>query len=89
MDIVRKNYPELPAQSAPHYQSVRVGNMLFLSGGNGPGHGGGVRRYGGPNMLKAYSVEWTFTVLKKPIDENSGYSPEWHFWTLWLAESTT
>lgn len=32
MDIVRKNYPELPAQSAPHYQSVRVGNMLFLSG---------------------------------------------------------
>ena len=32
MDIVRKNYPELPAQSAPQYQSVRVGNMLFLSG---------------------------------------------------------
>ena len=32
MDIVRKNYPELPAQSAPHYQSVRVRNMLFLSG---------------------------------------------------------
>ena len=49
MDIVRKNYPDLPAQSAPHYQSVRVGNMLFLSGGNGPGHGSGVRRYGGPD----------------------------------------
>ena len=32
MDIVRRNYPELPAQSAPHYQSVRVGNLLFLSG---------------------------------------------------------
>ena len=32
MDIVRKNYPELPAPGAPHYQSVRVGNMLFLSG---------------------------------------------------------
>jgi len=32
MDIVRKNYPELPAQNAPHYHSVRVGNMLFLSG---------------------------------------------------------
>ena len=32
MDVIRKNYPELPAQSAPHYQSVRVGNMLFLSG---------------------------------------------------------
>ena len=32
MDIVRKNYPELPAQSASHYQSVQVGNILFLSG---------------------------------------------------------
>ena len=32
MDIVRKNYPELPAPGAPHFQSVRVGNMLFLSG---------------------------------------------------------
>jgi len=32
MDIVRKNCPGLPAQSSPYYQSVRVGNMLFLSG---------------------------------------------------------
>ncbi len=32
MEIVRRNYAELPAQSAPHYQSVRVGNLLFLSG---------------------------------------------------------
>ena len=32
MDIVRKNYPELPAPGASHFQSVRVGNMLFLSG---------------------------------------------------------
>ena len=32
MDIVRRNYPELPAPGAPHYQSVRVGNLLFLSG---------------------------------------------------------
>ena len=32
MDISRKNYPELPAPGAPHFQSVRVGNMLFLSG---------------------------------------------------------
>ena len=32
MDIVRKNYPELPAPGAPHFQSVRVGNVLFLSG---------------------------------------------------------
>ena len=32
MDVIRKNYTELPAPGAPHYQSVRVGNMLFLSG---------------------------------------------------------
>ncbi|MFQ6029908.1 MAG: RidA family protein [Dehalococcoidia bacterium] len=32
MAITRKNYPELPAPGAPHYQSLRVGNMLFLSG---------------------------------------------------------
>ena len=32
MDVIRKNYSELPAPGAPHYQSVRVGNMLFLSG---------------------------------------------------------
>ena len=32
MEVVRRNYPELPAQAAPHYQSVRVGNLLFLSG---------------------------------------------------------
>ena len=32
MDIVRRNYPELPAPGAPHYQSVRVGDLLFLSG---------------------------------------------------------
>ncbi len=32
MDIIRKNYPELPSPGAPHFQSVRVGNLLFLSG---------------------------------------------------------
>ena len=32
MEVVRRNYPELPAPGAPHYQSVRVGNLLFLSG---------------------------------------------------------
>jgi len=32
MDVIMKNYPELPAPGAPHFQSVRVGNMLFLSG---------------------------------------------------------
>lgn len=32
MDIVRRNYPDLPAPGAPHYQSVRVGDLLFLSG---------------------------------------------------------
>ena len=32
MDITRKNYAEIPAPGAPHYHSVRVGNMLFLSG---------------------------------------------------------
>ena len=32
MDITRKNYAELPSPGAPHYHSVRVGNMLFLSG---------------------------------------------------------
>jgi len=32
MDVIRKNYAELPAPGAPHFQSVRVGNMLFLSG---------------------------------------------------------
>ena len=32
MEILRRNYPDLPSQSAPHFQSVRVGNLLFLSG---------------------------------------------------------
>ena len=32
MDVRRKSYPELPAPGAPHYQSVRVGDRLFLSG---------------------------------------------------------
>ncbi len=32
MDIVRRNYPDLPSQSAPHFQSVRAGDFLFLSG---------------------------------------------------------
>ncbi len=32
MDIARKNYPELPAPGAPHFHSVRMGNLLFLSG---------------------------------------------------------
>ncbi len=32
MEMVRKNYADLPSPGAPHYQSVRVGNLLFLSG---------------------------------------------------------
>ncbi len=32
MDILRRNYPDLPSPGAPHFQSVRVGNFLFLSG---------------------------------------------------------
>jgi enamine deaminase RidA (YjgF/YER057c/UK114 family) len=32
MDTVRKNYPELPPTRAPHFHSVRAGNLLFLSG---------------------------------------------------------
>ena len=32
MDIVRRNYAELPASGAPHYHSVRAGNLLFLAG---------------------------------------------------------
>ena len=32
MEIVRKNYPEIPLTGSPHFHSVRVGNMLFLSG---------------------------------------------------------
>ena len=37
MDIVRKNYPDLPAAGAPHFQSVRAGNMLFLAGATARG----------------------------------------------------
>ncbi len=37
MDIVRKNYPELPATGAPHFQSVRAGNLLFLAGATARG----------------------------------------------------
>ena len=32
MEIVQKNYAALPPTRAPHYQAVRVGNWLFLSG---------------------------------------------------------
>ena len=32
MEVVRKNYPDLPHPRAPHYHAVRVGNLLFLSG---------------------------------------------------------
>ena len=32
MEIVRKNYPEIPVTGSPHYHSVRAGNMLFLAG---------------------------------------------------------
>ena len=32
MEIVRRNYPDLPPTRAPHFQSVRVGTLLFLSG---------------------------------------------------------
>lgn len=37
MDIVRKNYPELPPTGAPHFQSVRAGNLLFLAGATARG----------------------------------------------------
>ncbi len=32
MEILRRNYPDLPAPGAPHFQSVRVGDFLYLSG---------------------------------------------------------
>ncbi len=32
MDIARRNYPDLPSPGAPHFQSVRVGDFLYLSG---------------------------------------------------------
>ena len=32
MEIVRKNYPEIPVTGSPHFHSVRAGNMLFLAG---------------------------------------------------------
>ncbi len=32
MEILRRNYSDLPSQSAPPIQSVRVGNFLSLSG---------------------------------------------------------
>ena len=31
MDIIRKNYPDIPI-IGPHHQAVRVGNLLFLAG---------------------------------------------------------
>ena len=37
MEIVRKNYPELPPTGAPHFQSVRAGNLLFLAGATARG----------------------------------------------------
>ena len=37
MDIVRKNYSELPPTGAPHFQSVRAGNLLFLAGATARG----------------------------------------------------
>ena len=32
MEIVRKNYPDIPLTGSPHYHSVRAGNTLFLAG---------------------------------------------------------
>ena len=32
MDIVRRNYPDVPVTGSPHYHSVRAGNLLFLAG---------------------------------------------------------
>lgn len=32
MEIVRRDYPEIPVTGSPHYQSVRAGNLLFLAG---------------------------------------------------------
>jgi 2-iminobutanoate/2-iminopropanoate deaminase len=35
MEVIRRNYPEVPATASPHFQSVRVGNLLFLAGATG------------------------------------------------------
>ena len=32
MEIVRRNYPDIPVTGSPHYHSVRAGNLLFLAG---------------------------------------------------------
>ena len=32
MDIVRRKYSNVPVTGAPHYHSVRAGNLLFISG---------------------------------------------------------
>ncbi|MFQ5880350.1 MAG: RidA family protein [Dehalococcoidia bacterium] len=32
MEIVRRNYPELPSPSGAFHHSVRVGNFLFIAG---------------------------------------------------------
>ena len=31
MEIVRRNYPDIPVTGSPHYHSVRAGNLLFLA----------------------------------------------------------
>ncbi len=32
MDIVRRNYPDIPVTGSPHYHTIRVGSLLFISG---------------------------------------------------------
>ena len=32
MEVARRNYPELPAPGAPHYQSVQKGAVVITAG---------------------------------------------------------
>ena len=37
MDIVRRDYPELPQPAGPFHHSVRSGNLLFIAGSTARG----------------------------------------------------
>tara|TARA_B100000809_G_C14996290_1_gene479835 strand:- start:240 stop:644 length:405 start_codon:yes stop_codon:yes gene_type:complete len=32
VEMIRKNYPEIPMTGSPHFHSVRAGNTLYLAG---------------------------------------------------------
>jgi len=37
MEIIRRDYPDLPAPAGPFHHSVRWGNLLFISGSTAKG----------------------------------------------------